>query len=122
MTGTAIFSFARADDDVVNIRTAVIDGDPWFVATDVCRALNLNLNKGASPHLLKLSDSERSTVQAATFGPQSNKGGRDGLRGLSGSGHGRGRRWKAPCRLNGRPSLSSAGRASRPLRDSPSGI
>lgn len=41
MTDTAIFAFARADDDVVNIRTTQIDGEPWFVAADVCRALNL---------------------------------------------------------------------------------
>ena len=41
MTDTAIFSFTRADDDVVDIRTATIDGEPWFVAADVCRALGL---------------------------------------------------------------------------------
>lgn len=39
MTDTAIFAFSRADDDVVNIRTTMIDGDPWFAAADVCRAL-----------------------------------------------------------------------------------
>ncbi|MBD7942150.1 BRO-N domain-containing protein [Brevundimonas guildfordensis] len=32
---------ARATVDVVNIRTTMIDGDPWFVAADVCRALGL---------------------------------------------------------------------------------
>lgn len=80
MTDTAIFSFARAADDVVDIRTAMIDREPWFVAADVCRVLDLNLNKGATPHLLKLTDSERSTVPASTFGPQSSKGGRGGLR------------------------------------------
>lgn len=41
MTDTAIFAFTRADDDVVDIRTATIDGASWFAAPDFCRALGL---------------------------------------------------------------------------------
>lgn len=36
------FAFQPAGrDEPVNIRTAVIDGEPWFVSSDVCRALGL---------------------------------------------------------------------------------
>jgi len=39
MTDTAIFSFTRAADDVVNIRTTMIDGEPWFVGADILQVL-----------------------------------------------------------------------------------
>ncbi|MFE9084866.1 BRO-N domain-containing protein [Brevundimonas sp. NPDC003935] len=41
MTDTAVFSFTRAADDVVNIRTVILDGEPWFFGTDVLQALNI---------------------------------------------------------------------------------
>ncbi|SPU45927.1 BRO-N domain-containing protein [Brevundimonas diminuta] len=41
MTDTTTFAFARLGSDPVNIRTVTIDGDPWFVAADVCRALGV---------------------------------------------------------------------------------
>lgn len=31
----------RAADDVVNIRTVILDGEPWFFGTDVLQALNI---------------------------------------------------------------------------------
>ncbi len=66
ITDTAIFSFARAADDVVDIRTATIDGEPWFVAADVCRALNLPVGGaagGASRYLGRLDAHERRVVR-----------------------------------------------------------
>ncbi|WP_439710733.1 BRO family protein [Brucella anthropi] len=45
-----------------NIRMLEIDGGPWFVATDVCRALGLNLDGGSTTHLKKLDQDERQPV------------------------------------------------------------
>lgn len=42
-----------------DIRVVTIDGDPWFVAVDVCRVLGLGLAGGsASRHLSALGDDE----------------------------------------------------------------
>lgn len=43
----SIFSF----DSTVKIRTFTINGEPWFVAIDVCNALGISNNRDA---LLKL--------------------------------------------------------------------
>lgn len=40
-SGGLTFSFTRGPDDTVEVRTTLIDGEPWFVASDVCRALGL---------------------------------------------------------------------------------
>ena len=40
-----------------NVRTVMIDGEPWFVATDVCKALELSNPTSATE---KLDDDERS--------------------------------------------------------------
>ncbi|MFK0299979.1 Bro-N domain-containing protein [Brevundimonas sp. NPDC090276] len=64
----------------MNIRTTLIDGEPWFVAKDVCAALGLNLTQGATQHLVKLNHTERSTLPAGTFGPDLGTRGRGGLR------------------------------------------
>lgn len=80
MTDTAIFAFARAADDVVNIRTATIDGEPWFVAADVCRALGLSTTNGVSNHLLKLTAEERQTRRAGEFAHEAASGSKGGLR------------------------------------------
>lgn len=45
-----------------NIRVVEIDGAPWFVAADVCRALALPTNKGVTMHLFKLDKSEKQTA------------------------------------------------------------
>lgn len=43
---------------------AVIDGNPWFVAADVCRALGLDIEKrGAGAYLTALNADERDTVR-----------------------------------------------------------
>ena len=37
----------------------MIDGNPWFVAIDVCRVLGLGLDKGTSKHMKHIRDGER---------------------------------------------------------------
>lgn len=51
----SIFSF----DSSIQIRTFTINGEPWFVALDVCNALGISNNRDA---LLKLDDDEKDTV------------------------------------------------------------
>lgn len=41
------------------IRTVIIDGNPWFIAMDVCKAVGISNNRDA---LLKLDDDEKNTV------------------------------------------------------------
>lgn len=41
------------------IRSVLIDGDPWFVAHDVCLALGLSVYGGTSQHLGGLSSDEK---------------------------------------------------------------
>lgn len=36
-----------------------LEGNPWFVAADVCRALGLSLVSGTTNHLLKLDADEK---------------------------------------------------------------
>jgi len=48
----------------VSIRTIEIDGEPWFVAADVCRGLGLKLTSGSAwQHLQKLEASERKVIK-----------------------------------------------------------
>ncbi|WAC60784.1 Bro-N domain-containing protein [Brevundimonas sp. SL130] len=35
---------SSADNDIITIRSTVIDGEPWFVSADICRALGLASN------------------------------------------------------------------------------
>lgn len=64
----SIFSF----DSTSKIRTFTINGEPWFVALDVCNALGISNNRDA---LLKLDDDEKDTVGLTDsqhgMGPQS---------------------------------------------------
>ena len=50
------------------IRAIIIDGEPWFIALDVCNALGISNNRDA---LLKLDDDEKNTV-ALTDGKRGN--------------------------------------------------
>jgi prophage antirepressor-like protein len=54
-----------------NVRVVTIDGDPWFVAVDVCRVLGMNVDKGIAHHLDRLRADERTlrTVEGARTGP-----------------------------------------------------
>lgn len=66
MTDTTTFAFARPDADPVNIRTVQIDGEPWFAAIDVCRALGLPTEGGAGKYMRRLDGSERQTAELPT--------------------------------------------------------
>lgn len=82
---TKTFTFAPAEGITANIRAAEIDGAWWFVAADVCRALGLNLNKGSDPHTKGLDASQKRTIKAGAFAPETVPGtkGRGGLRATS---------------------------------------
>ncbi len=43
----------------MNVRTAIVDGEPWFVAADVCRILDIG---NPSDALSRLDDDEKSTL------------------------------------------------------------
>lgn len=49
------------------LRSVHIDGEPWFVAKDVCQMLGFQGNKG-SDNLRSLDDDERGSVKADTLG------------------------------------------------------
>lgn len=48
-----------------NVRVVVVDNEPWFVATDVCRALELDKTWNA---LQRLDDDEKGTTSISTLG------------------------------------------------------
>ena len=50
-----------------NVRTVSIDGEPWFVAKDVCEILGLKGNKG-SDNLRSLHEDERASIKVDTLG------------------------------------------------------
>jgi prophage antirepressor-like protein len=51
------------------VRQETIDGEPWFVAADVCRALGLVSDRGSySHHLTKLDDTERRVTTRSSIG------------------------------------------------------
>lgn len=50
------------------LRGVLIDGQPWFAATDACRILGFNLAGGTSPHLRKLSPDEKGKYKFLTHG------------------------------------------------------
>lgn len=45
-----------------NIRVVTIDGEPWFVAADVCRALGMDVTRGTYKHLYGLDRDEKRGV------------------------------------------------------------
>lgn len=63
-TKPSVFSF----ESNAEIRTIIIDGNPWFIALDVCHALGISNNRDA---MLKLDDDEKNTV-ALTDGNRGN--------------------------------------------------
>ena len=48
-----------------DVRTTVIDGEPWFVAADVCRCIDIRNNRDA---LTRLDDDEKGVVSTDTPG------------------------------------------------------
>ena len=52
-----------------NVRTVMIDGNPWFVAADICKALELDKTWNA---LQRLDDDEKGTTSISTLGGTQN--------------------------------------------------
>jgi len=58
---TATYSFrtsASGRSREYPVRIVPIDGEPWFVAADLCRALGLTMEGGATRHLRNLGEDE----------------------------------------------------------------
>nr|WP_294850093.1 BRO family protein [uncultured Sphingomonas sp.] len=49
-----------------NLRTLTIDGEPWFVAADVCRILGLSMKGGTFRHTKALGSAERRILYRLT--------------------------------------------------------
>jgi prophage antirepressor-like protein len=57
------------------VRHVLIDNEPWFVAADVCRCLQLRMAKGTHMHVAKLDAHEKQLVRKGKEGgPQYNWG------------------------------------------------
>src|SRR5689334_7720812 len=54
-------------EDHCEFRTVLLDGEPWFVLADVCRALGLAAKKKGSywDHAARLDEDERQTIPAS---------------------------------------------------------
>lgn len=48
-----------------NLRVLQKDGEPWFVAADVCKALEMSTDKGSGQWLRDLDPSEKHTLRIA---------------------------------------------------------
>lgn len=57
------------NEEFGEVRTVMIDGEPWFVAVDVCRALDLTNNRMA---MIRLDDDERGVSSIDTLGGNQN--------------------------------------------------
>ncbi|WP_374251746.1 Bro-N domain-containing protein [Xanthobacter sp.] len=64
MSTLSLFNFNGHD-----VRVVMIDGGPWWVAADVCRALDLSTGAGTTHQLQHLVPSEVMLVSKATLGP-----------------------------------------------------
>ncbi|MGG9998964.1 BRO-N domain-containing protein [Pseudovibrio ascidiaceicola] len=49
----------------LQVRVVMKDGEPWFVAVDVARGLELSVSKGMTNHLRPLDDNEKGKVTRA---------------------------------------------------------
>lgn len=61
-TALRTLDFAANSSTTFKVRMFEIDGAPWFVATDVCRSLGLDVTGGSTNHLKKLDADERQPV------------------------------------------------------------
>lgn len=57
---TALPSFYNFNDN--RIRVAMIDSNPWFVATDVCNALGMSVYGGTSQWTRTVSDADKTNI------------------------------------------------------------
>ena len=65
MSALSVFSFQENHP----IRVVMVDGEPWFVAADVCKALDIADNRAA---IRKLDDDEKGVVSTDTLGGTQN--------------------------------------------------
>lgn len=63
---TSIFSFESQAD----IRVIVINGEPWFIASDVCRAIGIANHRDA---VRKLDDDEKGVASTDTLAVSKNR-------------------------------------------------
>ena len=61
-TEVKLFTFAPTAGVEFRIRTLWVEGAPWFVAEDVCRALGMNMRAGATQWIVALAPEERRLV------------------------------------------------------------
>ncbi|MCP1272280.1 BRO family protein [Gluconobacter albidus] len=54
--------FTNLEGEQKNIRTVTHEGAVWFVAPDVCRALGLTMQSGATQHLSSLDSDQKKTL------------------------------------------------------------
>ncbi|GLS43733.1 BRO-N domain-containing protein [Methylobacterium brachythecii] len=59
------------DFNTHTIRAVTMDGDPWFLAADVCRVLAMPLDKGVGKYLGNLSADEKRPVTPGQIGGKS---------------------------------------------------
>jgi len=59
------------------IRVTLIDGEPWFVAADVCRALGMDTSRGTYQWVRHLDEDERKSIARENY-PQIFRGFRGG--------------------------------------------
>ena len=60
MSTLSLFNFNGHD-----VRVVVIDGAPWWVASDVCQSLGMNTRNGTGHFLSNLSEDERAIITLA---------------------------------------------------------
>ena len=58
------------------------EGNPWFVATDICRALDMDLSRGAYKWLVGVEDRDRRTTTYGDLGHQNFCGAKEGRGGV----------------------------------------
>ncbi|MGN6422940.1 MAG: BRO-N domain-containing protein [Asticcacaulis sp.] len=69
-----IFTFQPTEAHApVNIRTTLIDGEPWFVAMDVMEALALRANRGTNSVIYNLPDIDKKVVLRISLHPNEAK-------------------------------------------------
>lgn len=68
MSNLVVRTFAPAPGVEFQIRVVVLDGSPWFVAADVCRALGMDTARGSGQWTRGLSDDEKGLTSVHTPG------------------------------------------------------
>lgn len=63
-TSVSTFTYSPLDRDtpVTKVRTLLLDGEPWFVAIDVARALDLYVDSGCNTLVRRLAADEKRVI------------------------------------------------------------